>query len=217
MPAFDLAEQAASLSRFDVVGQHSEEVPKFVRHVALFNLDNRDVDHGGTVDVVHMGPPLKTGKQLSADVAGRVPLTNDEINAIETWIEKVADEYRDHKVRGRRQYRIDPPWKDVSDKNTGVRRYRQYSCAGFVLYAHLRVDVSLLMIDKERLPEVSRETLEAAYPDDFRSPDLLSRFGLQGNGPWPVVLAGYVLHALDRSSDEIRAEPYVAQSGDELF
>lgn len=73
------------------------------------------------------------------------------------------------------------------------------------------------MIDKEELPEVSRETLEAAYSEVFRSPDLLNRFGLQGDGPWRVVLAGYVLHALDRSSDEIRTEPYLAQSGDELF
>ena len=217
MPAFDLAKQSATLSRFDVVGQHSETPPGFVKHVALLNTDEREVGCEDTVHVVHMGPPLETDRQLSADVAGRIPLTNDQINGIKTWIAKVEDEYQFENARRHQQYIIDPPWKDIRDENTGVRRYRRYSCAGFVLDAHLRVDVSLLTIDKEALPEVPRHTLEAAYPDVFRRPDLLNRFGLQGNGPWRVVLAGYVLHALDRSSDEIRAEPYLAQGGDELF
>lgn len=217
MPAFDLAEQTATLSRFDVVGRHSEEVPKFVRHVALFNLDNRDVNHGDTVDVVHMGPPLETDQRLSVDVAGRIPLTNDQINAIHTWIGKVAKEYQAQNVRKLRQYIIDPPWEDIRDKNTGVYRYRRYSCAGFVLYAYRQVDVSLLVIDEEALPEVTKETMEAAYPEAFRQPNRRADFGIQGNGPWRIVLAGYVLHALDRSREDIEQEPYVAQEGDELF
>jgi hypothetical protein len=217
MPAFDLAKQTATLSRFDVVGQHSETPPGFVKHVALLNADEREVGCEDTVHVVHMGPPLETDRQLSAAVAGRIPLTNDQINCIDTWIAKIKDEYQLEKARRRQQYIIDPPWKDVRDENTGVRRYRRYSCAGFVLYTHLQVNISLLIIDKEELPEVTRQTLEAAYPDVFRSPVLLNRFGLQGSGPWRVVLAGYVLHALDRNSDEIRAEPYLAQGGDELF
>ncbi len=217
MPAFDLAERTATLRRFDVVGMHSETSSGFVQHVALLNTDDREVKCADTVRVIHMGPPLETDKQLSADVAGRIPLTNDEINGINTWIAKVEDEYQAVNAGKLKQYVINPPWKDIRDENTGVRRYRRYSCAGFVLDAHLRVNVSLLMIDKEALPEVPRKTLEAAYPNVFRNPDLLNRFGLQGNGPWRVVLAGYVLHALDRRSDEIRAEPYLAQGGDELF
>lgn len=217
MPAFDLAEQTATLSRFDVVGMHSETPSGFVQHVALLNSDDRDVSCDDTVRVVHMGPPLETDGQLSADVAGRIPLTNDQINSIKTWIAKVQDEYQFENAITREQYIFDPPWKDIRDENTGVRRYRRYSCAGFVLDAHLRVSVSLLMIDKEALPEVTRKTLEAAYPSIFRNPHLLNGFGLQGNGPWRVVLAGYVLHALDRSRDEIRAEPYLAQGGDEFF
>ena len=217
MPAFDLAEQTATLGRFDVVGTHSETSPGFVRHVALLNTDDREVSGDDTVNVVHMGPPLETDGQLSADVAGRIPLTNDEVNSMKTWIETVKDEYQFESARGRQQFIIDPPWKDIRGENTGVRRYRRYSCAGFVLDAHLRVDISLLMIDNEVLPEVPRQTLQAAYPDVFRNPDRLERFGLQGNGPWRVVLAGYVLHALNRSGDEIRAEPYVAQGGDEVF
>ncbi len=217
MPAFDLAEQTATLSRFDVVGMHSETSSGFVQHVALLNSKDREVYCGDVVRVVHMGPPLEKDRQLGADVAGRIPLTNDQINSIKTWIAKVEDEYQAANAGTGRQYVINPHWKDICDKNTGVRRYRRYSCAGFVLYAHLQVDISLLIIEKEELPEVTRQTLEAAYPDVFRSPVLLNRFGLQGNGPWRVVLAGYVLHSLDRSSDEIRAKPYLAQAGDEHF
>ena len=217
MPAFDLAERTPTLGRFDVVGQHSVTPPGFVKHVALLNTDDREVSCDDTVRVVHMGPPLETDKELIADVAGRIPLTNDEVNSIKTWIAKVEDEYQAANAGRLKQYIINPPWKDIRDENTGVRRYRRYSCAGFVLDAHLRVNVSLLMIDKEALPEVPRQTLEAAYPGVFGNPDRFNRFGLQGNGPWRVVLAGYVLHALDRNSDEIRAEPYLAQGGDELF
>ena len=217
MPAFDLADQTATLSRFDVVGMHSERSPGFVKHVALLNSDDREVNFADTVDVVHIKPPLRTDDSLCAHVAGRIPLTNDQINSIEAWIVKVDDELRAQNARRWKQYIIDPPWEDICDEDTGVRRYRRYSCAGFVLDAHLRVDVSLLMIDKEALPEVTRQTLEAAYPGVFHNRDLLDRFGLQGNGPWRVVLAGYVLHALDRSRDEIRAEPYIAQGGDEFF
>ncbi len=217
MPAFDLADNTARLGRFDVVGEYSRTAPRFVEHVALLNSDDREVSCAETVRVIHMGPPLETDGQISADVAGRIPLTNDEINSMETWFAKVEDEYQFENARGLRQYVIDPPWKDVRDNNTKVYRYRRYSCAGFVLDAHIQVDVSLLIIDQKALPEVTRQTLQTAYPILVQRPGFLDRFGLQGNGPWRVVLAGYVLHALDRSRDEILAEPYLAQSGDELF
>ena len=217
MPAFDLADRRATLRRFDVVGEHSKISPRFVQHVALLNSDDREVSCDDAVRVVHMGPPFESDEPRSANVAGTVPLTNDEINTIRTWIAKKEDEYEPGRVGTYRQYIIAPPWKDVLDSNTGAVRYRQYSCAGFVLDAHIQVDVSLLMIEEEALPEVGLRTLEVAYPVLIQNPNLLRRFGLQGNGPWRVVLAGYLLHALDRSEDEIRAEPYVAQSGDEFF
>lgn len=133
MPAFDLSKQAATLGRFDVVGTYSETASRFVGHVALLNSDDRDVSSHDIVRVAHMRPPLETDWQLSADVAGRIPLTNDEINSIKTWIAKVDDEIQAANAGKLKQYVIDPPWKDICDENTGVRRYRRYSCAGFVL------------------------------------------------------------------------------------
>lgn len=217
MPAVDLATRPSMLSRFDVVGEHSETLRGFVKHLALLNSDDCEVKGGDAVDVVHMKPPLETDDRLCVHVAGRIPLTNDEIRGINAWLEKVKDEYQTPHIRPHQQYIIDPPWEDKPDSNRKIRRYRRYSCAGFVLDAHAQVDVQLLVIDTNELPEVSSETVKTAYPEASSHPVLLAKWGLKGDGPWRIVLAGYVLHALDRSSDEIRAEPYLAQAGDELF
>lgn len=117
----------------------------------------------------------------------------------------------------KRQYIVDPPWHDVRDSVTGVRRYRRFSCAGFVLDSHLQIDIELLDLDDGVLPEVDKKMLESAYPDVARKGADLEDYGVGGDGPWRIVLAGYVLHALNRPSERIRHEPYQAQSGDELF
>ena len=217
MPAFDLVGRTTTLSRFDVVGEHSATSPGFVRHVALFSSSDRELRRGDLTRVVHMGPPLDVDGELHADVAGAIPLTNAQVARIATWIKTVDDEYRFHGAGKRQQYTIDPPWVDVKDGHTGVRRYRRYSCAGFVLDAHGRVGVPLLVIDRESLPAVTKETIETAYPAASEHPGALAKSGLRGDGPWRIVLAGYVLNALNRTGDEIRAEPYVAKSGDEVF
>ena len=217
MPTFDLLQGPQTLARYDVIGEHSANSPRFVRHIALYNADGDEVNHGQRLDVVHMGPPLEPNGKIRAHVAGRVPLTSAEIARIEVWIEKRIDEYRESKPDAGRQYIIDPPWKDELDTNTGVRIYRRFSCAGFVLDAHLQVDIELLVMDKQALPEVDEQTLASGYPHAVRKWDRIADFGMEGEGPWRIVLAGYVLHALNRSGEEIRHEAYQAQVGDERF
>ena len=41
--------------------------------------------------------------------------------------------------------------------------------------------------------------------------------GLAGAGPWPIVLAGYLLNAMMRLEAEIRDGPYRPQPGDEYY
>jgi len=61
-----------------------------------------------------------------------------------------------------------------------------------VLDGHYQVDIDLLKMDANILPEVDKKTIMSAYPDaDFRT-NLLDFWGLNGNGPWRVVLAGYI-------------------------
>lgn len=219
MPAFDLSQGSQTLARYDVVGMHSDDPPRFVRHVGLFDGDASSVSVNEKVKVAHMGPPLETRRRIRAQAIGRVPLTNDEVKQIEARIEEIADEYESEGAHRRQQYIVDPPWQDVRDPNTDVRRYRRFSCAGFVLDAHSQVDIELLDLDNSVLPEVDKETLQLAYADVdvARKGADLERYGVGGEGPWRIVLAGYVLHALNRPSELIRQEPYQAQSGDELF
>ncbi len=214
MPTINFDQGLQILSRYDVIGERAEGETRFVKHVGLLDEDNQLVEMGDEVSVVHMGPPLEQRGTTKAHVAGHVPLTTDEIKIISTWFEKIVDEYPRSPTK---QYVIYPPCKDESDPNTGARRYRRYSCAGFVLDGHLQVNIELLNIDESELPDVDRQSIVSAYPDAEGHANLLLYWGLEGDGPWKVVLAGYVLHALNRSTDQIRQGPYRAKQGDEQF
>jgi hypothetical protein len=215
MPAFVLTCENQTLERYDVVGEHSAGTARFVKHVALHKGAACAISLGQRVTVVHMGPPLQTDGEVAPHAAGRVPLTVSEIAQISVWVDQVADEHKRAGTGPTRQYVIDPPWQDRRDPNTGVRRYRRYSCAGFVLDAHHQVGIKLLDLDKTALPDVYEKTLRSAYPD---APiHRLRAFGLLGKEPWRIVLGGYVLHSLSRPSTEIRIQPYRAREGDEQF
>ena len=214
MPAFVLADGSRTLSRYDVVGNYQVSGSRIVTHVGLLNSENQFIENEADVNAVHMKPPFIQGDAIRAHLAGRIPLTNDEIKQISDWIERNADEYGACKASAHSQYIIHPAQEEVVDCNTGVRRYTRYSCAGFVIDAYRVADVELLHTAAQALPEVDRGAIISAYDID---PKLLSRFGLHGDGPWRIVLAGYILHALDRTADEIRRGPYHAQLGDESF
>lgn len=214
MPAFAFSRQPQPARRYDVIGVHSATLSGFVRHVALFNNDGGTVCVDQDVDVVHMGPPLDRHGKAKASVMGVVPLTNDEVREIEIWIAGIDDEYARSRVPPLRQYIIKPPWQDWPPN--GVRRYRRYSCAGFVLDAYRRVDIHLLELDEQSLPPVDKNTLCAAYPE-AANPRRHPRLDLPATGPWRIVLAGYVLHALNRDQQQIRQSSYRAQPGNEQF
>ena len=216
MPAFALSNNSRVAGRYDVIGTYSESSDKFVTHVAQYNEETGTVDNDQDVGVVHMRPPFELFGKTKANAIGTVPLTNEERREIETWIsEEVEDEYKRWDVNKLDQYHIHPPWKDVRDRNRPTRRYRKYSCAGFVIYAYGQVEIDLLAIEEKDLPEVSFETLSLAY--DPISRGILKRFGVTNPDKCHIVLPGYVLHALNRSDHEIRQGPYVAQPGDERF
>jgi hypothetical protein len=217
MPAIDLDQGPQKLSRYDVVGKRAERQTSFVTHVGLYDADNQFVKTGDAVSTVHMRPPLEQGKTIKVHVAGHVPFTNDEIKEISVWIAEIIDEYHKENIGPERQYIIHPPWEDEYDLNTGVRRYRRYSCAGFVLDGHHQVHIELVQIDEDSLPDVKLSIIISAYPVAERHSIVRGRYGLKGDGPWKVLLPGYVLHALSRPTDQIRQEPYRAKQGDELF
>ena len=40
------------------------------------------------------------------------------------------------------------------------------------------------------------------------TPQLKDTLGLLGDGPWPVVMPGYIMNAFKRRADEIRSESF---------
>jgi len=127
------------------------------------------------------------------------------------------------------QYVVIPHVTWVRSPENGRRIRRRFSCAGFVIESYRRAGIILIDTEAE-LPEVDEELLLIAYPDLARLEGAKDRvkagygfkdredLGLEGKGPWRVLLAGYVFHSLKRASvAHPRPSPYVPQSSSEGF
>ena len=209
-------------ARFSVIGMYlADSGTSFVQHVAILR-DDAELRYAMQgVRVCHMGPPLVAGAQsagvaqpeectCAAHLIGDVELDAEEIEGVKTWLVEVDKEIRP--TNKLRQYIVDPPMKWVEAENK-TRLYRRFSCAGFVLECYRSVDIDLIRVaDAERLPEVDLETVARAYGDSVRRETLRSRLGIPGDGPWRIVLAGYIMHALNRTDHLIRQIPHVPSS-----
>lgn len=218
MPACRLSDQPVSVGKFDVVGQDSETVPQFVRHVGLCGGGRAVLTPDDHIPLVHMGPPLVRSDGPIQSV-GSAELTVDEINEISVFVDERISEYEADRRRGPFQYVVHPHASDVRAAD-GTVICTRFSCVGFVLECYSAVEISVLSTDEAMLPPVDVDTLSTAYPDlesRLRNPAKRKLYGLHGDGPWPALLAGYLFNSLRRSVEEIRAEPFVPQAGDEYF
>jgi hypothetical protein len=94
----------------------------------------------------------------------------------------------------------------------------RFSCAGFVLKAYEEANLHLLQTHE--LPLVTLETLKRAYPRMAKLLDreeVRERLGIGRGVAWPAVLPGYIVNSMSRTREEIVAEPYRVQVGDEFF
>lgn len=240
MPAHRLA-HPVDIGQYDVVGMDSERESEFVRHVALAFQDIAGHRPTDSLIVSHMGPPLGLGEDGGlVQTHGVLPLTAGERNSIHIFVEdlemerkaevdrlklRIKNEFLAEKYIGTLQYCI-RPHQDELTRNfcNGVVQLRRFSCAGFVLAAYEEAGICLLDTDEANLPEVLLESLCAAYPDQetrLRNPAQRANMNLAGDGPWRVVLAGYVINALastDLALANPRAKlPYRPQSGDAYY
>jgi hypothetical protein len=168
------------------------------------------------IAIVHMKPPLQSEDRFPIHAFGRADLQVGELRQIGVFIDEQASEYEADKIRRGHQYTILPHCKE-SDATCSVRRF---SCAGFVIVAYSYAGIELVTTNTASLPVVSLEALIRAYPSferNLKSTAERAKFGLIGDGPWPVILAGYIVNALNRSSEEIRREPYIPRVGDDYF
>ncbi len=217
MPAQRLSSHPVTVRKYDVAGQDSEREPYFVRHVGLSDEERDNVRANTDLSLVHMGPPLerrKSGTPIHA--VGTAGLTAGQIRQMGVFVDEHISEYKAEKIRKHRQYVIHPHVREP-DADVSCRRF---SCVGFVVEAYRDAGIELLVTEPTSLPHVTLDTLANAYPEQasrLRKPALRSLLGLEGDGPWPAVLAGYVLNALNRTVHEIRRGPYIAASGDEFF
>lgn len=213
------AVSTVSLGRFDVVGKDGSG--QFIEHVGLAAMPGNPLV--SNVSVIDMGPPLRDNRLMSANVVGTAHITADEQRKIKTFIDRHESEHQALQKSGLspsnigQAYCILPsslPFAEADGRYTRTR----FSCAGFVLAAYKSARIQL--IDEGSLPTVDLAVIQQTYPvfasllnrQAFRGP-----LGLAGSGPWPVLLCGYLLHALKRNAADIRQSSYTAQRGDEIF
>ncbi len=200
----------------------------FVRHVALL-VEKSTLLFGNNALVWQMRPPLVVGERsrreasedgdrCEAHLAGFTDLDLDDFAGIQTWLAEVDKERRPQGLRaGIEQYTVHPPVVMVTDRISGVVRYRKFSCVGLVLECYRNgAGINLIDWKSEELPEVTLDSIVSIYGEELRSKEKVREsWGIPGDGPWRVALAGYVLHALDRPVSEVREAHYIPKSSDE--
>jgi hypothetical protein len=221
MPAQRLNDDPVSVGRYDVAGVDADaaRLPHFVKHVGLFGDGRKELRRDERSPLVHMGPPLGVNEgEIPVHAVGTAGLSTDDILQVQVFVDDRAGEYEAAKIRENRraQYCI-IPHAEPHEEPDGTVTYWRFSCAGFVIEAYRYVDLDLLVTDQERLPPVNLHLVEAAYPGVFDSDRLRELYNLRGDGPWKIVLAGYVFNALNRSIDAIRGVPYQPVLGDGFF
>jgi hypothetical protein len=220
MPAQRLGTEAVRVLEFDVLGVDAANSPEFIRHVGLADREYPEVSVGTALAMVHMRPPLETGFASGPITSvGTAALTADEISQMRVFVDNLESEYTAAKARdARSQYCIAPHVRPYQSDGTLV--CYQFNCGGFVIEAYRYTGIDLLETSEDTLPLIPLDVLTRQYPDYARAlqkPLTRGRLGIAGDGPWPVVLAGYLLNALNRDESEIRSSPYRARAGDEFF
>ncbi|HVA46794.1 MAG TPA: hypothetical protein VNH11_10555 [Pirellulales bacterium] len=76
------------------------------------------------------------------------------------------------------------------------------------------------ILTEDRVGDLVQHCFDDAYPwakDRLDDPAFRREMGIGEGDRWPVVLAGYVVNALNRAVELIRQAPYEPMRGDEFF
>ena len=222
MGAVRIGQQSSSIRAYDALGQDSDTVTEFICHIGMASAAAVEpvASQGVAVNWVEMGPPLlvpqgnkpvgSTAKPV--DVVGTLELTASEHKQIEAFIDEVDAELQS--IEKLRQYTVHPHFRDRDASNSA----RRFSCAGLVQKAYEYANIDL--VDTAALPGVGLDTVLAAYPDmqsGLTNPRMRQRVGLDGDGPWPILLPGYLFHAMNRDPQVCRSTPHKPSSGEGFF
>jgi hypothetical protein len=213
--------------RFAIVGTYAKsQKDRVVQHVAILKSD-QELRQGTMVEVWHVVPPIIAGERslsstsdeqcrtCEAHIYGAVELQTGELESIETWLAEVDKEQ--HPQRHRDQYTASPSVKWEIDQVTGVKRYRRFSCVGFVTECYREaIGVVLLTRDDQKMPEVDLSLIAQVYGLDERHTCIRQSVGVGGDGPFRLPMPGYVFHSLNRPDAEVRSKPYVPATANEV-
>lgn len=185
---------------YAVVGMYSGTGDDgFVQHVALLAEETK-LSRGQSATVWQMRPPLEAGK-CDVHVSGTIPLTLEDVEAFHDWRCEVDKEPPPENPF--RRYIVRPHSEWYRSPETNRRLYRRFSCVGYVIECYRSIGVDLVVTSEPDLPEVDFDTLEKAYPDLSRIGARTKKtLGVAGDGPWPIVMPGYVFHALAQATDD---------------
>lgn len=220
MPAQRLSDKPIQVERFDVLGEDSTSVARFVCHLGLAIETPSRVVCGERLEVRHMRPPLENPGWMRVDCCGSATLTVDEANQVQLTLDEIELEYAavPQRPNQREQFVVHPHVKPWLAKD-GTVQWLRFSCVGLVIMSYEEANIKL--VDEESLEPVDANRLDAAYPDLAPIRELSSRLrehlGIPGEGPWPVMLPGYVLHALDRDAEAIRQLPHKPAATQSVF
>ena len=228
MPAWRLDENDRSVTKYDVGASDGEET-HFIGHVLLCDVDvpTNVSSKSASVQAVHMGLHLEQSLE-HVDVIGTAVLdagetTGGERRQIKSFVDDRLLERRAQlerlaklhpRLHPKSEYIIHPAAREP-DANHPLWLF---NCAGFVLYAYLEANIEL--VAQQQAPKVALDVMKRAYPKARRrldDPEFREEMGIGAGIRWPVILAGYVIHSLNRTADEIRQAPYTPRSGDEYF
>lgn len=203
---------------FDVVGSDGQQVG-LIRHVGMATKSGSRARN--IVDVIEMCPPLHGNGQMQANAIGTARLSEDEWRRIQDFVDRHIIEHAAIQTVTREKlptiYCILPHAKLHEEVDERYPRTR-FSCAGFVFEAYRRARI--ILVDVTDLPPVDLQTIQNAYPDMasfLERAEVRDSLGLVGDGPWQVLLCGYLFHALNRNHSTIRNTPYTPVVADRVF
>ncbi len=173
-----------------------------VYHVGLLE-GALSIADGDTLSVFHMADPrtrLQLPGTLPAHAVGWfLDLPGEECERIRKWVGRFTSSAIEI------MYVAFPSYQDLKDPATGRTIGRRFSCAGLVQACYEEALKVLLVVPTDDLPEVKRDVLELVWSRAVVARGW--RYGLEGPGPWKVLLPSYLFHALSKDRAELPHKP----------
>ena len=222
MPSRREADRDVKLNALDVVGEAGQQ-ESFIVHTGLAK--NTATQRRDYIEVYHMGPPLAVDGRMRGDAVGTAGLSDDEDRRIRDFLSRHEGEHAAFRLLPTNIREVLPqvycvyphaePFREADGRYTRMK----FSCAGFVFEAYREARIRLF--DDSLLPPVDLATIKEAYPDyatllDY--PKFRALLGLNSSATkWPVMLCGYLLHAMNQDNAAIRKTGYSPKEGDQHF